>query len=724
MSSSPLTRTNAGGRRAGGSPAGPVSTEPAHAAASRASRPHGAGAGASARRIPALDGLRALAIAGVVLYHTRPSLLPGGFLGVTLFFVLTGYLATRSITREVGRTGSFAYGRYLVRRVARLVPPVLALIALTAALTWVVSPSLLPKVQSDALPAGLFFLNWSYILREVSYFAAAGLPSPLTHLWYASVTLQFYLVWPLALAGMIFGLKTRRRAVAAAAALALASSAAMALLYSPDADTARFYYGTDTRAAELLAGAVAALALPLIARRRTARDARSAGAHRPAAIGRSVGAAPDAAVSAGAHRAAAGRPNASTATGAHAGTASTAVAVLALAALAAGFVLADGESPLMYRGGYLAAALVAAVLVGAVQQPGCAVARMLSTRPLVWLGSRSFSLYLVHYPLLIFMNPATRTTAVAWWEWIIQFAVLLVAAEAFYRAVESPAAALARRARRSPAARESRPGPRAAHRMASASCTVLTLAGVCAVAVLAFAPVDWQGVADARALALRPELAGDPAEGGADADGGTGNEADAPSADAGADATVTDDAPAGPVAEKVPENLPWQDWTFDEAAGTCSARALIIGDSVTAGAAPALQAALPQALVDGEVARQLYVGQDVYAADTASGFDPEVVVFALGGNSLIRDESQVQALIDAVGGKPVYFVTIRSPYPLQDANNEVLRRYADANANVGIIDWCGASENHSEYLVDDGQHLTEAGCAAFAQLIRQALCGR
>ena len=279
-------------------------------------------------------------------------------------------------------------------------------------------------------------------------------------------------------------------------------------------------------------------------------------------------------------------------------------------------------------------------------------------------------------------------------------------AEVFYRLVEAPCARLLGRGRRS------EPGTAPA---AAAVC--LAALGACAVGALAFAPVDWQAVADERAVALRPELAPSPGAAGTgtpvvtDAEGGAGDEGDT-------------DEPAGPVAEKVPDNLPWESWSYDEATGSCDARVLVIGDSVTAGATPALEAALPEALVDGAVSRQLYEGQDVYAADVAGGFDPEAVVFALGGNSLIRDESTVQALIDAVGGKPVYFVTIRSPYPLQDANNEVLRRFAAENDNVGIIDWCGASEGHSEYLVDDGIHLTDAGAAAFAQLIRQALCGR
>ena len=699
-------------------------------ASTPARRPTDAPTSRSARRIAALDGLRGIAIIGVVLYHTRPSILPGGFLGVTLFFVITGFLITRSVTREVGRTGTFAYGRYLLRRVARLLPPVLATIALAALGTYLLSPSLLPKVQADALPAATFTLNWSYIFREVSYFAAAGLPSPLTHLWYLGVTFQCYLVLPLALVAMIRGLRTRRRAIVVTSALAAVSSLLMAVLFDPAADTARVYYGTDTRAAEVLLGAVCALALPLIARARRRRaqaslalqDTGLADGHRhaggqhhaahdaphgtPAAPGnmaraQAAGAQPN-------HTAQAAVPTVSGFTP----IISSVIAAVCLIAFIVGFFLADGESPVLYRGGYLIAAVVAALLVACVQQPGCLAARPLAAAPLTWLGSRSFSLYLVHYPLLTLMNPATRTTGVAWWEWLVQFAIILAVTEVFYRAVEKPSAAA---------------GKRTARFAAAASCTVLALMGAVVTLALAFAPLDWQAIASARATALRPELAGQMApEDNQGADGPAANtDIDTitnPDGTISIDGTAAQEA--GPVAEKVPENLPWQSWSYDEQTGTCSARALVIGDSVTAGATPALQAALPQSLIDGQVSRQLYVGQDVYAADVAGGFDPEVVIFALGGNSLIRDESQVQALIDAVGGKPVYFVTIRSPYPLQDANNEVLRRYAEANANVGIIDWCGASEGRSEYLVDDGQHLTDAGCTAFAQLIRQALCGR
>lgn len=180
------------------------------------------------QRIVALDGLRALAIAGVVLYHLRPSRLTGGFLGVTLFFTLSGYLATKSIMRATARDG-FSYPRYICRRIARMMPPIVVTIALTAVATYIAAPSVLPKVQQDALPSALFLSNWFYIFRNVSYFVAAGLPSPLTHLWFCAVTMQFYLVWPVILMALCGKTRSRNTVIGITIAFALVSTAAMVL---------------------------------------------------------------------------------------------------------------------------------------------------------------------------------------------------------------------------------------------------------------------------------------------------------------------------------------------------------------------------------------------------------------------------------------------------------------------------------------------------------------
>ena len=622
------------------------------------------------QRIVALDGLRALAIAGVVLYHLRPSRLTGGFLGVTLFFTLSGYLATKSIMRATARDG-FSYPRYICRRVARMMPPIVATIALTAVATYIAAPSLLPKVQQDALPSALFLSNWFYIFRNVSYFAAAGLPSPLTHLWFCAVTMQFYLVWPVILMALCSKTRSRNTAIGITIAFALVSTAAMILMFNPTADTSRVYYGTDARAAELLCGALAAIAAPRL------REMLSGNIHTPGA-GKGI-------------------------------SKVNVVSVAWLVAVIAGALMLTGENAWLYRGGFLLLALVTGLLIICVQNTECIVRRLLSVKPLVWLGQRSFSVYLVHYPLLILMNPATRTTRITWWEQALQIVVILAVAEVFYRLVERPWS-------RKPAQQDS-----TAKTCALSPAMALSALGAACVLALAFAPLDWTGIATARAEQLRPELAQNATS---PKDNGAGDKSTESASDQDAQPNdATKQKPKeGPIAEKVPKNLDWKSFTYDEATGTCDARVLMIGDSVTAGAQSGIQAALPNAYIDGVVSRQFHTFQDVYAQDSAN-YDPSVVICALGTNGLIRDPQQVQDVINAVGGKPIYFVTVRVPLELQDRNNQTIRDVCAQNDNAGIIDWNGASEGHSEYLVDDGTHLTQAGIDTYAVLIRQAICG-
>ena len=214
------------------------------------------------RYIPALDGLRALAVLGVIAYHMGMAWMPGGLLGVTVFFVLSGYLITSLLLIEWDSTGTINLPQFWLRRVKRLFPAIAFVIICTAVLCTLFDHSLLTKLREDMWAALCWVTNWWYILRDVSYFDALGAPSPVTHFWSLAIEEQFYVVWPVVLIlAHKFGVK-RSHMRNATFVLALASALEMALLFNPDADPSRVYYGTDTRAFSLLIGAWLAFVWP------------------------------------------------------------------------------------------------------------------------------------------------------------------------------------------------------------------------------------------------------------------------------------------------------------------------------------------------------------------------------------------------------------------------------------------------------------------------------
>lgn len=657
-------------------------------------------------RLQALEGIRALAILAVVFYHLRPTLLPGGFIGVTVFFVLSGFLITSSLDRELTRFHRVSLKNFYQRRFIRLWPPVLVTILFTAALTYLLAPSLFLKAQSDTLPAALFVSNWTYIFRDVSYFAAAGLPSPLTHIWYLGVLAQFYLLWPVVFVFLRKRIPQRHQLMAVIVGLIVLSGLLMAVEFAASEEISRAYYGLDARLGELLIGALAALYY---------RDP-----NRPSDI-------------------VSPRLSVHLNEGILPVFRSREFASYGVVFLAIFVLLARGESPWMYCGGFLFVALAAAFLIVGVHHPASGVVKVLELPPLTYLGSRSYSLYLVHYPILLVMNPATRTIDPSIWTQFFQVMVAIVCAEVFYQLVEKPTGwILGSRAQhklptagsgRMPRGWQIRPGN--SGRLRASTDTLRTvcisLTGVATVVslFLSFAPLNWKTLADERAIKLRPELAASPNSTSAQADSGdAGNQP----GDSGKPDIQKTAAPLPqellPQALKIPANLNTEGWVFDPATNTCNANAIIIGDSVTMGAADSLKAALPQSFVDGQGNRKLPEGLAAFQAAKSTGFQEKVTVISLGTNSLGNEEPVIRELIDAMNGGPIYFVTLRSPYPNAAENNEIIRRVAQEKDNVGLIDWEKATEGHSEYLIDDGIHLTLLGIPAYTQLIRQALCGR
>src|SRR5262245_59947737 len=212
--------------------------------------------------VPCLDGLRALAVVAVLLYHADVAWLPGGFLGVDVFFVLSGYLITALLLAEWHAHRSIDLPRFWLRRARRLLPALFAVIAIALAFALVWLPDEVANLRGDALAALAYVTNWHLIFKQDSYFETIGRPSLFQHLWSLAVEEQFYLLWPPLLL-VLLRQRGRRGALAVALIGAAASAALMMLLYQPDVDPSRLYYSTDTRAFAPLLGAALACIWPL-----------------------------------------------------------------------------------------------------------------------------------------------------------------------------------------------------------------------------------------------------------------------------------------------------------------------------------------------------------------------------------------------------------------------------------------------------------------------------
>ena len=350
---------------------------------------------------PALDGLRAVAVlvvmaehAGLTMPRSTAPLVPGGFLGVDVFLVISGFLITSLLLVEHRRAGRVDLRAFWLRRARRLLPAVAVMVAATSLLIAVADLPLDPRsARGDALAALGYVANWRFIVTDQSYFAAFGLPSPFRHLWSLSVEEQWYLVFPPFLVAA-YALVKRRPALLLGGLLGMAavSAAWMAIVHTPGKDPSRAYYGTDTRAHTLLVGA--ALAVVTV--------------HFPGLVRRIAPVVPWAALA-------------------------------GLGTLAAFFHTIEGRDSILYQGGFMVVALVSAAVVAGVALPDVRgpVRWLLARRPSVAIGRISYGLYLWHWPIYLWLTP-NRTGLGPTHLTIVRFAASFAVATVCYLAVEQP----------------------------------------------------------------------------------------------------------------------------------------------------------------------------------------------------------------------------------------------------------------------------------------------
>jgi peptidoglycan/LPS O-acetylase OafA/YrhL len=351
--------------------------------------------------LPALDGLRAIAVAAVIIFHFAPDRLPGGFLGVDVFFVVSGFLIARLLIVEVGRSGRVSCPAFWARRARRLLPAVATMtIVVLIAASVKFSAVELHDLRAQALGTLFYVANWVFIFQKNSYFASVGRPSPFLHMWSLAIEEQFYLVLPV----IFFLLRrhvTRRPMLTAAIAFlgAIGSTIWMAILAKPLHDPTTAYLATGAHAMGLLVGV---------------------------ALGVLAGAAPG--WNAAIQRLADNRALR---------TWSTVIASVALLGVLLAFRLTSYTSDRLFHGGFLVFSIGSGIVIAAVAiAPHSPLARVLSLRPLVTTGLRSYSLYLWHWPVYVFLTPTSGLTGAS--LFFARVAVSVVLAEISYRCIEQP----------------------------------------------------------------------------------------------------------------------------------------------------------------------------------------------------------------------------------------------------------------------------------------------
>ncbi len=637
--------------------------------------------------LPSIDGLRAIAIAAVVLYHADVPWMPGGFIGVEVFLVISGFLITSLLGREFRRYGTIDITDFWARRARRLLPAMWTVIFCVTLFAAYALPDELASLRGDAIAALGYAANWVLIFDHRSYFEQAGRPSLLKHFWSLAIEQQFYLVWP-AMFSLVFARIQRRNAVAVLVCAASCSAAWMAALFHPDLDPSRLYFGTDTRASGLLLGAALALAMP------------SAGLAAPP------------------------RP---------ASPVLEAFGLASLVGLIAICFTLDEYDPPLYLGGFFGiAVLTTLVIAAAVRQSSPIVGRLLRFEPMRWLGVRSYSLYLWHFPVFMVTRPELDLQLTGWPSLALRIVLALVCAELSYRYIESPVRDGALTRLWAYLTRDHGP-----LRWVLVGAWTLSIAALCVEVGSAKNPhhdprPEEMWVAKPKneppppaalpAPALPAAAPSKPARRSA-----ARQKADELAALTAAPAAQAVTAPLVAAVSAPPANAvaPVAAVAANPNAAARSKKVLAIGDSVMLGAARHLRVPGEQVTIDAAVGRQASATVALLEQLRAAGGLPELVVIHIGNNGTLRDHQLDQMMRLLAGVPEVVFVNTKVPRRWQDPNNLVLsegvRRH---HKRARLVDWLAFSQDHPEWFRADGYHLQPEGAAAYAALLRPYYSGK
>jgi peptidoglycan/LPS O-acetylase OafA/YrhL len=612
--------------------------------------------------LPGIDGLRGLALLAVLAYHLDAGWAAGGYLGVEVFFVVSGFLITSLLLAEHREQGGIDLLGFWRRRARRLLPAVFVLVGLVMAYGAVVLPTgELHRFRGDGIASLLYVQNWHAVFTEQPYFEAFGRPSPLRHLWSLAIEEQFYLFWPVLLPLGLRRLGRRRTVFAVAGAIVVSAAlmAATADITSPE----RAYYGTDTRLFGILAGALLAFAW---------RPQRARGD-----VGRS------------ARRVIEGS------------------GVTALVLLAWQHVHRSEFDGWTYPWGFLLVDALTLVVIVAVTHPASRLERTVGSGPLQALGRRSYSIYLWHWPVIVFTRPGVDWGLGGAGALVARLVLIGVLSEASYRLVEQPVrdGTLQRWLRGT-----ALPSPDAIRRRRRAVGATALAGLLLAVAVLA-APADPAQEVAVGTMADQPSAITLPPT------PPSSTTTPVPAAESAPPPTEAPPvpaaaAPAAPPTTATPAPPP------PELPTSAFYPVTVIGESVTLGAAPDIQAHWGHTVqIDAVESRQFDDGVRAIETFAAEGRLTPVVVVHLGNNG-VAPPGALDRVVAAVGpDRRLVLVSVRVPRRWEgQVNDEILRTVA-AHPNVVLADWNTVSASEPGLLIDDGVHLTARGRAVYRDLV-------
>jgi peptidoglycan/LPS O-acetylase OafA/YrhL len=576
------------------------------------------------QHIPAIDGLRAIAVTAVIFYHLGFQWIPGGFLGVDLFFVISGYVITRLLLDSIARSGGLDLRGFYKARARRLLPPMVFMIVVTAFYVSIWAQDSVKRFLTD-IPFSLSgLMNWWLVYKEQDYFEAIGRPPLLQHTWSLAVESQFYLIWPVLL---LLILKRFGKKVIPIAALAIALFSGTALfLVSLQLDAtstvSHVYFGTDTHSIGLFLGA--ALAVSWIP-----QNFKSEVSNRAQNFIDFIG-------------------------------------VFGLVGILGSFLLIDASSPTAYKIAFPLAAIFGAAIITSIVHPASRFAPILQNRVLLWIGERSYAIYLWHWVIFQITRPRVDIDGQDWALIALRILVVLALADISLKLVELPIRSgkveywfKGMKYRTAPVRKRQKIAV-----IASISALVVSLSALSSVAVVS---------SNRTAQEFRESLQSEP-----------------------------EYAPAVPeVTDRT--GMIW-----------------LTGDSVILGIRSALEEIRPLIVVNARVGRAApellqEISRDL---EKAAG---STVVMDLGNNDLLIEET-VRAIFELLKESPkIVVVNTAVPRPYRDANNELVAKLAAQYANVRVVDWNAISDGHPEYFAPDGVHLVPIGVSAYVMAIDEAL---